>query len=111
FGAEILHHLEELFAQDELHAGIERQFDRLAAAFGAGVEPPLDPGKPLIVDAAITDDMRSEIAVGVEAPLFRREIEPRDAEPVDGVLLARGQRALHIGKTLAGDEPGTDLAG
>ena len=58
-------------------------------ALGAGVEPALDPGQPFIVDAAIAHDMRGEIAIGIEPPLFRREIEPGNPEAVDRVLLAR----------------------
>ncbi len=110
-GAEILDHLQQFFAQDELHAGIERQLDWLAVPFCGGVEPAFDPGQTLIVDAAIAHDMRGQIPIGVEAALLRREIEPGNAEAVDGVLLAWGQRPLQIDKALAGDQPGADLAG
>src|SRR4029077_4264691 len=107
-GAEIMDHFRQLFAQDELYAGVERQLDWLAASLHGGVEPALHPRQPLIVDAAIADDVRGEIAVRIEAALLRREIEPRNPELVDRILLARLQRALQVGKAFARDKPGAD---
>src|SRR6266849_3106563 len=52
FGAEIADDLGQLLVKDELHAGVERQFDRPAIALDPAVERPLDPGEPVIVDPA-----------------------------------------------------------
>src|SRR5947209_14255986 len=53
--------------------------------------------------------MRGQIAIRVEPALLRSEIETGNAETIDRVLLARGQRPLQVDEALARDELGADL--
>ena len=87
--------------KDELHPGVERQLDRPVLAFDRGVERPLYAGEAVVVDAAKADDMRREVAEWVNAALLVFELQPRNAELVDLVLLTRCQPTLDPDKALA----------
>ena len=61
------------------------------------VEAALDPCEARIVDAGVTDDMCRQTAIGIDAALLMFELQPRDAELIDIVLLgeASGGALIH----------------
>ena len=109
-GAEIADDLGQFLVQDELHPGVERQLHRPArCSCTVLVERPLDAGEPVIVDAAKPDDMRGQIAERIDPALLVLELQARDAEAVDLVLLARRQAPLDPDKALARGQLGVQL--
>ena len=93
-GAELADDLLQLLMEDELHPGVDRQLHRAAALTHLLVERAFEPGEPVVVDAAEPDDMRRQIAERIDPALLVLELQARDAEPVDLVLLPRRQLPL-----------------
>ena len=105
FGLEFLARGDELFAQRELHAQIERELHRLLQPVGGEpchvqrgeplpVQPFLDAGDALIVDIDVPDLVRDHRAIGINALVFGQEADAGNAEPVDLLLLLRRDLAL-----------------
>ena len=88
---------------------VDRQLQRIATLLQHVVEAAFDPGKACIVDAGITDDMRGQIAVRIDAAILVLELQSRYAELIDGVLLAGRQVPLDPHKALVRGQLGIDL--
>src|SRR4029078_10940268 len=92
----------QLFAQDVLQTDIDRKRQR-AVLFGEMLlEFPLDSRKAVIVDIGKAEDVRHQLAMRVDAPLFTLEGEAGNAEPVDGILLLGSEIALKPDEAAAG---------
>src|SRR5258705_12272649 len=63
------------------------------------VEPFLHPGDALVVDVDQADQVRDFVAGGVNALVLAQEADAGNAEPVDLLLLLRGDLALQPDKT------------
>ncbi len=96
---------DELVAQRELHAQIEREIDRPLQLVGGKprhvqrgeplpIEPLLDAGDALVVDVHVADLVRDHRPVGIDALVLGQEADAGNAEPMDLLLLARRDLAL-----------------
>ncbi len=92
-GAETRDRRHQFLAQHMLHADVDRERERTAAALQHFVERLLHAGEAFAVDIGEADHMGGQRALRIDAALVALEINPRDAEPVHVILLARREMA------------------
>ena len=93
---EEVHRLGQLVAHHGLHAHVDRQPQRRAVGEQPLVEELLDAGDAVLVDVDAAEHLRGGAAHRIVPLLGGPEIDPGNAESVDGKLLARRDLALEI---------------
>ena len=110
----------ELFAENVLHAEVERNRDGLIPRQGFGVrhgklgivvDELLDTRKPLRVHIDQADHVARGRAHRIDAAIFVDEAEARQAKFVDFLLLLRRQFAFDAHKSAPGEDPLAKLSG
>ena len=101
----IIDGLLHLFLDDGLEADIDGELQRLGMGGKPCIEGAFDPGKAVIVEIGITDDMGGQGALRIDALFFGLKIEPRNAQFIDGINDIRRQMAMQPDEALAGFEP------